>query len=151
MKWYQHDPDAFAGGEIGLVGAAPWWVYGNPAAEGTKWYRLTPYSICARRLEPGQSAYGCGQFPPHQHVRHFVYVIGREEGPTKVGLCLNLQRRIRALQTASPFAIDLFWSAWVPSREIAREMEVLCFNEFERLNGEWLAASPTAIIRFLEA
>jgi hypothetical protein len=116
-----------------------------------KWYKRDPD---AERLAWLKAKYGqdcCGEFPLPPYVRYFVYVIGQENGPAKIGLCRDLGQRIRALQTACPFPIDLFWSASVASREIAREIEIAAFQRFPRSNGEWLAVSPASIISFLEA
>ena len=116
-----------------------------------KWYKRDPD---AARLALLRKRYGnacCGEFPQPAHIPHFVYVIGRPGGPAKVGLCRDLGRRVRSLQTACPFQVDLFWSALVRSREIAREIELLAFARFPRTNGEWVSADPGSVAKFLEA
>jgi len=91
------------------------------------------------------------RFPMPPAVPHFVYVIGRQGGPTKIGICRELTSRIRALQTACPFEVDLFWSALFPTQHMARTIEAQALAEFPRANGEWFSADPSSIIRFLEA
>lgn len=115
-----------------------------------KWYKRDPDAarLAWLRAKHGQDC--CGEFPAPAHIQHFVYVLGRLSGPTKVGICKNLALRVRSLQTACPFQIDLFWSACVPSREIAREMEVFILEQFPKANGEWVDAIPAALIDALE-
>jgi predicted GIY-YIG superfamily endonuclease len=116
-----------------------------------KWYKRDPD---AARLAALKAQYGpncCGEYPMYEHVRHFVYVVGRKDGPVKIGLCRDLGKRIHGLQTACPFVLDLFWSASMASKEIAREVEMSVLERFPRVIGEWLNTGPAPVIEFLEA
>ena len=116
-----------------------------------KWYKHDPNAARIAWLRRKYGPECCGEFPMYAHVPHFVYLVGAENSPVKIGLCRDLAKRLSTLRSACPFPIDVYWSAWVRSREIAREMEIAACNEFPRVNGEWLAVDATSVIRFLEA
>jgi hypothetical protein len=69
----------------------------------------------------------------------FVYLIGRPEGPVKVGITTNLLSRLRSLQTGAPFPLELLYVATFQSADKARLIEAdfckVCSEQ--RLEGEW--------------
>jgi predicted GIY-YIG superfamily endonuclease len=69
----------------------------------------------------------------------FMYVIGKPDGPVKVGITANIGSRLAALRTACPFPIELIaYHAW-ESREKALRQERI-FHDVHadvRLAGEW--------------
>lgn len=75
-----------------------------------------------------------------------VYVIGfdLDKGPSKVGIARDPVRRMASLQTAHFQRLFLAGSRWLPSRELARALEV-SFHETRserRLSGEWFDIRP---------
>lgn len=69
----------------------------------------------------------------------FVYVIGREQGPVKVGISHNPHARVRELQTGCPFKAELLHFQPLPTREWARQIEGDFHAVYDncRLYGEW--------------
>lgn len=68
-----------------------------------------------------------------------IYVIGREQGPVKVGISQKPHVRAYDLQTGCPYKIDLLFSAECESREQARafETQVHAVLEDRRMASEW--------------
>lgn len=69
----------------------------------------------------------------------YVYVIGRSEGPVKVGITSDLIGRLRSMQTGSPFKLKLLYAMPCESRNDAREHEQTFHAVYaeNRLEGEW--------------
>lgn len=81
----------------------------------------------------------------------YVYVIGRPEGPVKVGISSSPYARLSTIQTSCPFAIDLAYVFQCPDRDIARHIE-RSFHETRRekcLHGEWFNYAPREAIAVL--
>lgn len=71
--------------------------------------------------------------------RVFVYAIGSEDGPVKVGITTNLDSRLRSLQNGSATKLELIWVYTAEDRDEALKMERSfheCHNNI-RLEGEW--------------
>lgn len=71
--------------------------------------------------------------------RTFVYAIGSEDGPVKVGITSNLLSRLRSLQNGSASKLDLIWVFTAHRRQEALDLE-RWFHENHvgcRLEGEW--------------
>lgn len=69
----------------------------------------------------------------------YIYVIGREEGPVKVGISDNPGARVLGLQTGCPFQLALLATFHFDDRmEAFREEQMFhrCYEE-KRLIGEW--------------
>jgi hypothetical protein len=87
---------------------------------------------------------------------HYVYVIatvkdGRHCAPVKVGITKHLDKRVSALQTASPYQLRMIHAIGVPCRAIALEMED-CFHathKAEGLKGEWFDMPPHEALAIL--
>lgn len=68
-----------------------------------------------------------------------IYVIGRMEGPVKVGITSNLKARFKQIKTGCPFPIEPLYAVRMRSREHALWHE----NNFHivygesRMEGEW--------------
>lgn len=69
----------------------------------------------------------------------FLYFIGSDDGPIKIGATVNLERRLRVLQAASPHKLKILCkvaggagSEGFYHRQFARH----------RLHGEWFAPHP---------
>lgn len=69
----------------------------------------------------------------------FIYVIGREEGPVKVGITSSPGARLSAIQTGCPFPVKLHHCVLMRDRDHALLHE-RTFHEVykaDRLAGEW--------------
>ena len=68
-----------------------------------------------------------------------LYVIGREQGPVKVGISQKPHVRAYDLQTGCPYKIDLLFSAEFQSRQQARAFEAQIHGVLEdrRMASEW--------------
>jgi hypothetical protein len=68
-----------------------------------------------------------------------IYVIGREQGPVKVGISQKPHVRAYDLQTGCPYKIDLLFAAECESRAQARafESQVHGVLEGRRMASEW--------------
>jgi predicted GIY-YIG superfamily endonuclease len=71
--------------------------------------------------------------------RHFIYVIGREEGPVKVGITSSLGSRLSAIQTGCHFKIEILHYRECVDRSQALEHESIFHDVYacHRLAGEW--------------
>jgi len=69
----------------------------------------------------------------------FIYAIGREDGPIKIGISANPWARVLDLQTACPFKIELIHARECGDRPRAMGIERTLHRTFEveRLEGEW--------------
>ena len=70
---------------------------------------------------------------------HYVYIIGREEGPVKVGVTSSLDARLATIQTGCHFKIDLLYFRQFRNRDHALEHERNFHAVYaqNRLAGEW--------------
>lgn len=69
----------------------------------------------------------------------YVYIIGREEGPVKIGITAALTSRFNSVQTGCPFPIKLLYAYPATDREHAQEHESIFHRAHagKRLAGEW--------------
>lgn len=74
-----------------------------------------------------------------------VYVIGPEKGPFKIGITNDVDKRLRALQTANPRKLAVHFSI---AAEDAAAIEKAMHAKFgdKRLQGEWFKAPLRTII-----
>jgi hypothetical protein len=72
-------------------------------------------------------------------VTTYVYVIGRDEGPVKVGITTNLIARLRSMQTGCPFKLQLLYAMPAENRDNALWHERIFHDVYaeHRLEGEW--------------
>lgn len=82
----------------------------------------------------------------------FVYVIGREEGPVKVGISSNPRKRLSQIKTACPFAAELLHVEPMLDRNHARYHEEMFHGVYaeKRLNGEWFDLDADLAIEQVE-
>lgn len=82
----------------------------------------------------------------------YLYVIGREEGPVKVGISNGPGGRLATIQTSCPFQVYLFHAEPMPSRERAlyEEKHIHGIFEQDRLIGEWFDVEPDIVIEQIE-
>ena len=74
----------------------------------------------------------------------YVYLIQRKDcpdSPIKIGYAANLQRRLRALQTGSPWKLEVKAAIKCESKDDAIKLEgcihFVAGKRFKRLEGEW--------------
>jgi len=75
----------------------------------------------------------------HWQKRTFVYCIGSQDGPVKVGITQNLHSRLRVLQNASPKRLEIVWVFTADTKACAHEAEQWLHWRWakRRLSGEW--------------
>lgn len=81
----------------------------------------------------------------------FVYIIGAQDGPVKVGITTSLLSRLRSLQTGSSHKLELLYVYTALTRADAVKMEQW-FHEVHaenRLEGEWFDLSAELAIEGL--
>lgn len=73
----------------------------------------------------------------------FIYFIGREEGPVKIGVSRNPSERLVGLQTGCPFPLKLHGHWMVENTRIyAVERTIHSALEPYRAQGEWFSLTP---------
>ena len=74
----------------------------------------------------------------------FVYAIGPENGPVKIGFTNNLKKRLKAIQTGNSEKIEVFYSEQFDSKKDMMEAERILHHTLShrRLKGEWFDISP---------
>lgn len=71
-------------------------------------------------------------------MRVFIYFIGSENGPIKIGKAKNVLYRLRGIQTGSPYQLSIL-GVMLGRPELEKAMHSKFKNY--RLNGEWFEAS----------
>lgn len=82
------------------------------------------------------------------HQAYFIYFILNEDScAVKIGYAKNLEKRMKALQTASPAELRLMKSVQVESDKKAQELELSLHKQFDafRLSGEWFKADASLL------
>src|SRR4051812_18350249 len=87
---------------------------------------------------------------------HHIYVItvakpGEDRGPVKIGITGNVDARFCALQTASPYPLQLVHVFTAPDAQCARGVE-RAFHEIQakhRTHGEWFDLSPVVAVQIM--
>lgn len=72
-------------------------------------------------------------------MSHYVYAIGRSNGPIKIGVTSNLVSRLAGIQTGCFFHAELIFFVSVSKRQHALEIEKSFHSDYSslRLSGEW--------------
>lgn len=73
----------------------------------------------------------------------FIYVIGPKEGPQKIGLSGDVEKRLSTLQTGSPVDLMIHHKEPVETKQV-RKLEKKIHRELnhKRIKGEWFDYSP---------
>lgn len=81
-----------------------------------------------------------------------VYVIGAEQGPYKIGIASDAERRMRLLQTGNPERLQIHHTAEVEVA-MAKRVEASAHRllSAKRLVGEWFAVPLAAAIEAVSA
>lgn len=85
--------------------------------------------------------------------RHYVYIMGREEGPVKVGISVRPWDRLSSIRTSCPFPAKLLYCRPMESREHAlhHERNFHVVNAGKRTNGEWFDTDLELAIESIES
>ena len=85
--------------------------------------------------------------------RVYIYVIGREEGPVKVGISTKPWGRLPTIQTGCPLKIELLFVRQANDRDHALYHERYIHLDFEekRLAGEWFNIEAEDVIEQIES
>lgn len=78
----------------------------------------------------------------------FVYVIGRNEGPVKIGISSRPDKRLGSIQNGCPFPIEILYKKRLHTRLKARSAEQY-FHKLHfgsRLAGEWFNMTAAVAI-----
>lgn len=80
--------------------------------------------------------------------RCYVYVIGPENGPYKIGISSDIKGRIAELQVGSPVKLSLMWKELFEDRWDARRVEASLHQSLDefRMHGEWFNMSVEDIV-----
>ena len=72
-------------------------------------------------------------------IQTFLYVIGADDGPVKIGISNNPVGRLAAIQTGCPFKVSLWFVRALPTRDRAVMHERAIHNDYRshRTSGEW--------------
>lgn len=84
--------------------------------------------------------------------RCFIYVIGRREGPVKVGITSAPQSRLATIQTGCHFKIELLYCRECRDRDHALKHERefhICHDDY-RLAGEWFDLEAEAAMQLVD-
>lgn len=82
----------------------------------------------------------------------YVYVIGREQGPIKVGVSSSPSGRLAQLQTGCPFKLEVLHTEPMLDRNHAlkHEADFHAVYADKRLHGEWFDLEPEYAIELIE-
>ena len=82
----------------------------------------------------------------------FLYVIGKEDGPVKVGFSFNPAKRAADLQTGCPFRLQVLYQRAARNIKDAWQHEQIFHDvhRASRLVGEWFSIDAAAAIELLD-
>lgn len=85
-------------------------------------------------------------------MKTFLYVIGRSEGPIKIGISSTPEKRLSSVQNGCPFKIEVLYRRKFYTRDDARYIEQHFHRTHAhvRLKGEWFDVSANSIIQTIE-
>lgn len=88
-----------------------------------------------------------------RNSKTFLYVIGRPEGPIKVGISSKPDKRVSSIQNGCPFPVEVHHRRKFYSREEARAAEAGFHKAHadRRLKGEWFDMQSAVAIALIEA
>ena len=82
----------------------------------------------------------------------YIYVIGREQGPVKIGISASLVGRLAILQTGCPFKLTLLHAHEAKNRDHALSHERSFHESYAdyRILGEWFKMDSDCAIDGIE-
>lgn len=83
----------------------------------------------------------------------FLYVIGRPQGPCKIGHSKNPEQRAADLQAGCHFRLQVLFKIAFPTRSIAFEKEQITHRAWwdRQLYGEWFDVTAEEAINVIRA
>ena len=77
-------------------------------------------------------------------MNYYVYVIGPDDGPIKIGFTNNLKTRLRTIQTGNPERIKIHYSIEFKTEKDMRAAEKKIHRTLahKRKKGEWFDILP---------
>lgn len=77
-------------------------------------------------------------------IQTFLYVIGSDQGPVKIGISNNPLGRLATIQTGCHVKVHLWFTKGIATRELAlmHERAIHQDHKDRRLNGEWFDMDP---------
>jgi hypothetical protein len=76
-----------------------------------------------------------------------IYVMGAKRRPVKIGIAVDVEKRLAQLQTGFPYRLRVYATVQVRASE-ARRVERACHDRLHphRSHGEWFRVDPSAAI-----
>lgn len=86
-------------------------------------------------------------------MSNYLYVIGEESGPVKIGITSSMKSRLSALQTGCPFPLRVLRCFEMATRldAVAYEEDFHSGNDYCRLMGEWFNCEAAYAIDWIES
>ena len=101
--------------------------------------------------------YTCSAVPPQAANENYdpsnppcwLYIIGKPEGPIKIGISSNPEKRLAQIQTSCPIKVRLLFKQALISRQVARDRERGLHDTFECFGrcGEWIDVDAWLVAR----
>lgn len=80
----------------------------------------------------------------------FIYVIGPHEGPQKIGLSKNPERRLKNLQTGHPQSLVIHHKEPIDATVVRKlEKKIHLELNYKRMKGEWFNMTPQEATEFV--
>ena len=77
----------------------------------------------------------------------FIYVIGADDGPQKIGFSNDVDRRLGTLQTGNPRKLKIHYIVEVPEDQVRLvESQIHKENRRRKVSGEWFDLTPEEAI-----
>lgn len=102
------------------------------------------------KSKPRVGAFSAPPRPLVEDVKQYVYIIGCDDHPVKIGYSTNVQARLIDLQVGQARKLRIYHFAEIKDGR-GREVEKLCHRRIahHRLNGEWFDVTPYRAIDLL--
>lgn len=72
----------------------------------------------------------------------YIYIIGSNSSPYKIGFSKEPQKRLKSLQTGHPFKLSLLYTKEVSDQEVKNiEKQIHRVIGYKKSNGEWFNIS----------
>lgn len=80
----------------------------------------------------------------------YIYVIGPTEGPQKIGLSGDVEKRLQTLQTGYPVELFIHHKEEIEAKQV-RKLEKKIHTElnYKRARGEWFNMTPKEATEFV--
>lgn len=79
-----------------------------------------------------------------------IYIITWPSGPVKVGVSMDIRRRLCHLQTASPYPLEIAYAGQIDGDAKSLERRVHGFLYEHHMTGEWFNVAPDVAVHALK-